>query len=69
MSRSRPGAFLPPGQDLIKEMKATVIFKDATYESLSDPKFIKVARQALPHLKALHEECLAAEGRIGIGVV
>jgi hypothetical protein len=49
-------------QDLIKEMKVTVIFKDVTYESLSDRKFIEVARKALPNLNMLHEEYLAAEG-------
>jgi hypothetical protein len=44
-------------------MKVTVIFKDVTYESLSDPRFIEVAREALPGLQGLHEEYLAAKGR------
>jgi hypothetical protein len=48
-------------QDLIKEMNATVIFKDVTYESLNDPNFIGVARKAIPDMKALHEEHFAAE--------
>lgn len=56
--------------DLIRDMKVSVVFKDVTYESLTDPKFGEVARKALPHLiKALHEEGLAAEGRIGVGVI
>jgi hypothetical protein len=45
-----------------KKTKVTVIFKDVTYESLSDRKFIEVARKALPNLNMLHEEYLAAEG-------
>jgi hypothetical protein len=54
-------------KDLIKDMKVKVVFKDVTYESLSDPKFIEVARKESPDLKALHEEYLAAEGRPGAG--
>lgn len=46
---------------LIKDMKANVIFKDVTYESLSDPSFIEIARKAIPSLKALHEEYAAAK--------
>jgi hypothetical protein len=48
---------------LIKEMKANVIFKDVTYESLSDANFIEIAREAIPSLKALHEEYAAAKAR------
>ncbi len=47
-------------QKLIREMKVTTIFKDVTYESLTDPKFIEMARRAIPSLKDLHIEGSAA---------
>lgn len=37
-------------------MEVKLIFKGVTYELLSDPKFVKVAREKLPTLKQLHEE-------------
>lgn len=48
-------------QDLISEMKADVIFKDVTFESLSDSKFIDAAEEAQLPLKSLLEEYFAAK--------
>ena len=55
-------AFFPSAEELIKKMKVKVIFKDVTYESLTDPKFLQIARKALHNPKVLHEEYLAAKG-------
>jgi hypothetical protein len=35
-------------KDLFDEMKVKTVFKGVTYESLSDPEFIRVAREAIP---------------------
>jgi hypothetical protein len=40
----------------LSHMEVSVIFKGVTYESLSDPEFIAVAKTKLPMLKQLHEE-------------
>lgn len=42
--------------DYLKGMEVTVIVKGVTYESLSDSKFIEVAKKHLPMLKRLHDE-------------
>jgi hypothetical protein len=47
-------------KDLFDEMKVKTVFKGVTYESLSDPDFIRVAREAIPPLDLLHEEFDAA---------
>lgn len=47
--------------DVIQEMKATLIFKDVAYESLVDPKFIEIARKAMPGVEFLHTEYDAAK--------
>lgn len=46
--------------ELVDQMEVTLIFKDVAYESLVDPKFIEVARKAMPHVEFLHEEYNAA---------
>lgn len=45
---------------LVEQMQVKLIFKDVAYESLVDPKFLEVARKAMPHVKFLHEEYDAA---------
>ena len=37
-------------------MQVKIIFKGVTYESLSDPKFIEVAKEYFPTLNRLHDE-------------
>lgn len=46
--------------DLFDEMRVKLMFKGVTYESLNDPKFIETATRAIPSLKFLHEEYVAA---------
>ena len=43
-------------QSHLSHMEVSVIFKGVTYESLSDPDFIEMAKTKLPMLKQLHEE-------------
>lgn len=40
----------------MSKMEVSVIFKDVTYESLNDAKFIQLAKERLPTLPQLHEE-------------
>jgi len=47
-------------EDLLSEMRVSVVFKDLAYESLVDEKFIQVAREAMPDVEALHTEFDAA---------
>jgi hypothetical protein len=47
-------------EDLVQEMKVKVVVKGVTYESLSDPEFIKIATKAIPSLENLHDEFDAA---------
>ena len=46
---------------LVGDMKLKVVYKGVTCESLSDEKFIKVVRKALPTLPQLHDEYDAAQ--------
>jgi hypothetical protein len=48
-------------EDLIQDMKVKLVFKDVTYESLIDKKFLDVARAAMPGVTFLHEEYDAAK--------
>lgn len=48
---------------LISKMKVTVTFKDVTYESLCDPEFVEIAKRAIPSLRILHEEYVAARAQ------
>jgi len=48
-------------EDLVQEMKVSLVFKDVAYESLVDKKFLEVARHAMPGVEFLHEEYDAAQ--------
>ena len=48
-------------EDLAQEMTVKWVFKDVTYESLTDTKFLKVAREAMPNVPFLHDEYDAAK--------
>lgn len=45
---------------IVGQMEVSVVYKGVTYESLTDPKFIEVARRRIPRLEPLHEEFDAA---------
>jgi hypothetical protein len=47
-------------EGLVGDMRVTVVYKDVTYESLSDAKFLEAARKVFPDLPQLHAEFLAA---------
>lgn len=47
--------------DVVPEMKVSLVLKDVAYESLVDEAFLKVAREAIPRFKSLHEEFDATE--------
>lgn len=51
--------------DVFQDMSVRAIFKGVTYEFLSDPEFMRIARDAIPLLDTLHDEFDAAraEGR------
>jgi hypothetical protein len=42
-------------------MNVRAVFKGVTYESLSDPEFMRIASQAIPLLDSLHDEFDAAK--------
>jgi len=46
---------------VIQGMKASLVFKDVAYESLVDPKFLEIARRAMPGVDCLHDEYDAAK--------
>jgi len=48
-------------EDLFNDMKVKAVFKGVTYESLSDPDFIRIAHEAIPSLDFLHDEYDAAK--------
>lgn len=47
--------------DLFDNMKVKAVFKGVTYESLSDPEFMRIATEAIPSLDFLHDEFDAAK--------
>ena len=47
--------------DVFQDMSVKAIFKGVTYESLSDPEFMRIARQEIPLLDTLHDEFDAAK--------
>jgi hypothetical protein len=49
----------------IRAMKVRVVFKGVTFESLTDPEFVKVARDRLPALDQIHREFTAVQGSSG----
>jgi hypothetical protein len=46
---------------VFQDMNVKAIFKGVTYESLSDPEFMRIAGQAIPLLETLHDEFDAAK--------
>jgi hypothetical protein len=42
-------------------MNVKAIFKGVTYESLSDPEFMRIASQKIPSMDTLHDEFDAAK--------
>ena len=55
-------------EGLVGEMRVTVVYKDVTYESLSDEKFLEAARKVFPDLPQLHAEFMAAAPASDAGV-
>jgi len=47
--------------DVFQDMSVKAIFKGVTYESLSDPEFMRIASQEIPLLDTLHDEFDAAK--------
>jgi hypothetical protein len=47
--------------DVFQDMNVKAIFKGVTYESLSDPEFMRIASQKIPSLDTLHDEFDAAK--------
>ena len=47
--------------DVFHDMKVRAIFKGVTYESLSDPEFMRIASKKIPSLDKLHDEFDAAK--------
>jgi hypothetical protein len=47
--------------DVFQGMNVKAIFKGVTYESLSDPEFMRIAGRAIPLLDNLHDEFDAAK--------
>jgi hypothetical protein len=48
-------------EDLVGQMEVRVLYKAVTFESLKDPKFIKVAKKAFPSLRNILDESIAVE--------
>ncbi len=65
MLRSELADAFGHSDDVFQDMNVKAIFKGVTYESLSDPEFMRIAGQKIPSLDKLHEEFDAAkaEGR------
>jgi hypothetical protein len=61
MLRSELTAAFGNSDDLSQDMNVKAVFKGVTYESLSDPEFMRIASQAIPLLDTLHEEFDAAK--------
>ena len=54
------GSAFGRAEHLIGHMHVRTVFKDVTYELLTDDAFMAKARQAVPEMKSLHEEYAAA---------
>ncbi|RJP35129.1 MAG: hypothetical protein C4527_01110 [Candidatus Omnitrophota bacterium] len=48
-------------EDLVQNMNVKVIFKNLTYESLKDEKFLEIARESMPNVDIFHDEYDAAK--------
>ena len=57
------GDVLGSAADIVGKMRVKLLFMGVTFESLTDPEFIKVAQKALPGLKRFHDEYDAAKGK------
>jgi hypothetical protein len=66
MLRSELGDAFDHSDDVFQDMKVKAIFKGVTYESLSDPEFMRIAGQAIPLLDTLHDEFDAAKAEVHI---
>ena len=60
LRRELTGAF-GDSDDVFHDMNVKAIFKGVTYESLSDPDFMRIASQVIPLLDTLHDEFDAAK--------
>jgi hypothetical protein len=47
-------------EKLVGKMEVKILYKAVTYESLKDPKFIEVAKEAFSSLENLLDESIAA---------
>jgi len=61
MLRSELADAFGRSDDLFQDMNVKAIFKGVTYESLSDPEFMRIASQKIPSLDTLHDEFDAAQ--------
>jgi hypothetical protein len=61
MLRSELADAFGRSDDVFQDMSVKAIFKGVTYESLSDPEFMRIASRAIPLLDALHDEFDAAK--------
>jgi len=61
MLRNELTAAFGNSEDLFQDMNVKAVFKGVTYESLSDPEFMRIASQAIPLLESLHDEFDAAK--------
>ena len=59
--RSELTAAFGNSDGVFQNMHVKAIFKGVTYESLSDPEFMRIASRAIPLLDSLHDEFVAAK--------
>lgn len=63
MLKAELGGVLGNAAQIVGKMRVKLLFMGVTFESLTDPEFIKVAQKALPGLKRFHDEYDAAKGK------
>jgi hypothetical protein len=51
-------------EDPFADMKVKAVFKGVTYESLTDPDFMRIAARQMPLGEELHEEFDAAKAHV-----
>jgi len=61
MPRSELADAFGRSDDVFQDMNVKAIFKGVTYESLSDPEFMRIASQKIPSMDTLHDEFDAAK--------
>lgn len=64
MLRSELKTAFGNADDVFQNMKVKTVFKGVTYESLTDPEFMRVAAGAIPVIDSLHEEFEAAKAKL-----